>query len=184
MATSYANMNLKMPTEYDYKVMKIIVEQNMDDEDLYPVEEYDEKYRWITFEESTGDTKDNVIEIAQILDKAIESLVADSNGEIKEVEFTLECTIRYSNDAFEDSYLVERSEEKLTIKKSSYVFISSIAHESYSDLMEQVEELLEADPRKLLKEEDYNENDDYYFSEKSVSAYGPNYGRAKNIRSK
>ncbi len=182
MGEVWTKISIEAPTDTEYYVIELLMKELFDDEEHWPVEMYDKARRVIEIKEVLA-TEDDAIGFAKLLDKVIREMLPNLEGKINNVDFVMDCSTQYYNSGMTCDYLLERSNDGITIcETGGYYYVSAGECDSYEELMDYVNQLLFVDPRTLLSEEDYDPDDDYYFSDTDVSVnQNPKYGPKKPI---
>lgn len=184
MGMVVSNITIKMPTKADYNFIKIIFENsNLDDEEHWPVEKYDEKGMCIKVKEVL-EIKDTVLGFAKLLDKLLarfakqarEKGEKDLESAIENISFAMYATTEYANSGEQEDYIIERKDKKLTIRETeTYWYFGLFGFEQYEDFCFQVEEIC-PNVWELLPEEEFSNDWGYAITYDGVYDERPEYG--------
>lgn len=126
----WTDIEFKMPTDTDYKIMKLMAENYYDDDDHWPVEEYNSEERTITIETVLA-TQDDAVEFAtDLLEEIISRLANKASGDVRDAILGLSYEMHAHTDEggyTEVDYIIERNGDKLTMKESDF------SHEDFSE---------------------------------------------------
>lgn len=112
MSNVETSFTIKTP-ENHYKIMKWLAETRFDDDDHWPVSEYNDEDHTLYIEEVDADF-DDVIGFAQALDEAVRPA-----PEIANLEFVMEGTTRFLNSGEAMDFRIERRNQKVYVQHTN-----------------------------------------------------------------
>ena len=148
----WTDIEFTMPTDVDYNIMELIAKNFFDDDDHWPVEEYNPEARSIKFE-SVLATQEEAIEFAtDLLEQINERLSKKASESLRQTfeNFTYTMQGHTDNGGYTESvYVIERQGDKLTMKESCFSHedfdgddeVYDSAFEAWSDNPEYGEEI-------------------------------------------
>ena len=122
MSEVWSNVQLTASTDIDYKILKMYAVKWFDDENQWPVEEYDDAKRSITLEAALAD-ENEVLDFSKVLNHQIRSLAAKVSGNSKLKDRLLNWSFRLSagtehyNDGTVNEYTITRRDNHLYISE-------------------------------------------------------------------
>ena len=171
-----------MPTEKDYKLMAHLAGLMFVSEDSWTVEQYDEKFRRIEFEEALA-TEDDAIEMVDIINQWMKERPAGETRDIlMGIEFKVEGTTTYCSSGEQFDYIIEKKEGKTTIQETEIYYYFGFGYfEDYDEFCETLEGICE-DPQKLLPEDEFDPDHDYAVTSSKIYVdETPEYGAKRVI---
>ncbi|MBQ3112461.1 MAG: hypothetical protein IJC70_06260 [Firmicutes bacterium] len=124
------DIEFTMPTDNDYNIMELIAQKFYDDDDHWPVEEYNAAERTITIESAWATQEDVVGFATELLETVISHLAGKASGDVRTAIEGLAYTMHAHTSAggyTEQDFIIERNGDKLTMKESFF------AHEEYDN---------------------------------------------------
>jgi len=124
------DIEFTMPTDNDYNIMELIAQKFYDDDDHWPVEEYDPSARTIKIESVLATYDEAVDFAADLLEKIINHLADKASGEVRSTIEGLTYTMHIHTDEggyTECDCIIERNGCMLTMKESRF------SHEDFDD---------------------------------------------------
>jgi hypothetical protein len=146
MAEVWTKMEIKMATPKGYAAVAKIFEKLLDEEESWPVENYDEENMTIEIEEVLA-TEDEACELGEILDKQFNGISASQKDEeikkfFRTLEFKIKGTTEYYSSGETKGFIVERKESGVTIKETElYSSFDRDQFEDYDDFCDRLDEL-------------------------------------------
>lgn len=122
MSEVWSNIQLTASTDIDYKILKMYAVKWFDDENQWPVEEYDDAKRSITLESALAD-ENEVLDFSKVLNHQIRSLAAKVSGNSKLKDrllnwnFRLSAETEHYNDGTVNEYTITRRDNHLYISE-------------------------------------------------------------------
>lgn len=172
MSEVWTDIRMKMPSKRDYSLVKTLFERLFDKEDLFHVEEYNDKYHYIQLEEVL-DTQEIAIELAKAIDGKLRQL------NIEDCSFEMYGNTTLENCGEENSFLIERKNNRLTIREmETYTSSDAASYADYEDFCEREFE----DGECTISKEMFDSADRIYdMGNGDIRVEEPDYGEPRPI---
>ena len=126
MAEIYTKLVFKMPTEYDYFVIKSFVEDCIDHANCWPIEKYDDKSFVIETKDEILATDNDAIDVSKAIEKTIKQIIDAAKEEkaderiinrLSSICYVMEGETEYTNTGETIRFRIERNKDgKTTIE--------------------------------------------------------------------
>lgn len=165
MGAVWTNVELRMPTETDYKVVEVFIKKFFDDEAHWPVKDYDKDNLSITIKEVLAD-EDDVIGFAKVLSKLLcEYAASQDDAEFREtiemVSYAMYGETIFANCGEQIDYIIEKKNKQITVSETEhYTFFGCSFFDDYEEFCEIVESIC-PDVQEIIDEDEYDSDCEY-----------------------
>lgn len=157
MGAVWTNVELRMPTETDYKVVEVFIKKFFDDEAHWPVKDYDKDNLSITIKEVLAD-EDDVIGFAKVLSKLLcEYAASQDDAELREtiemVSYAIYGETLFENCGEQIDYIIEKKNKQITVSETEHYTYFGCGFDDYEEFCDNVEYIC-PDVREIIGEDE------------------------------